>query len=274
MIKTTKGKLISIAAGLLIASSTFAADEKVYAVVNGENVTEKDIAGLIKNPRLHYEDLKGEQKKQVLDAFIEQKLLSERAYKTKIVKTSEYKKELEKLKKNLAFQIWLRDFGQTIKAGESEVKKFYDNNIYRLKTPMQMKASHILVKTEKEAKSIIAKLLKSKNLKVDFTKLAKEKSIGPSGANGGELGWFPKEKMVPEFSNAAAKLKMGKITTKPVKTNYGFHIIYLDDKKDAATLPYEKIKAKLKQELLQKKFAEALKKEATALRKTAKIQYK
>jgi len=274
MIKTTKGKLVSLVTGLVLASSAMAVEDKVYAVVNGDNITAKDLATIIKNPKIKFDDLKADQKKQVLDTLIEQKLLSERAYKTDIVKTAEYKTELEKFKKTLAFQIWLRDYGKTIKATDKEIKKFYDNNIYRLKTPLQLKASHILVKTEKEAKDLIAKLGKSKNLKEEFTKLAKEKSIGPSGSNGGDLGWFTKEKMVPEFSEAASKLEIGKITKKAVKTNYGFHIIYLDDKKDAATIPYEKIKDKLKQDLLQKKFAEQVQNEAKELRKKAKIEYK
>jgi peptidyl-prolyl cis-trans isomerase C len=274
MIQSKKGKLLSIVAGLFIASSLMANDDKVYAVVNGDNITGKDLATIIRDPRVKFDDLKADQKKKVLDTLIEQKLLANRAYKTDIVKTKEYKSELEKFKRTLAFQIWLRDYGKEMKATDKEVKKYYDNNIYRLKTPLQLKASHILVKTEKEAQSIINELGKSKNLKADFTKLAKEKSIGPSGSNGGELGWFTKEKMVPEFSSAAEELKIGKLTQKPVKTNYGFHIIYLDDKKEAATLPYEKIKDKLKQELLQKKFADQVKKEAKELRKTAKIEYK
>jgi peptidyl-prolyl cis-trans isomerase C len=274
MLQVKKRKLITAVLGLLITASALAQDNKVYAVVNGENITAKDIATIIRDPRVKFEDLKDEQKKKVLDTLIEQKLLANKAYKTDIVKTDEYKYELEKFKRNLAFQIWLRDYGKTVKASESEVKKYYDNNIYRLKTPLQLKASHILVKTEKEAKDLIAKLAKSSNLKGDFTKEAKEKSIGPSGSNGGELGWFTKEKMVPAFSDAASKLTVGKITTEPVKTNYGYHVIYLDDKKDAATIPYEKIKDKLKQELMQKKFADEVQKEAKKLRKTAKIQYK
>lgn len=274
MIQITKGKLIAVVTSLLIASSVFANEDKVYAVVNGENITGADLAGIIRNPRVNYDDLKDEQKKQVLDTLIEQKLLSDRAFKTDIVRTEEYKTELEKFKRTLAFQIWLRDFGKTMEATEAEVKKFYDNNIYRLKTPLQLKASHILVKTEQEAKELISKLSKSSNLKADFTKLAKDKSIGPSGTNGGELGWFTKDKMVPEFSDAAEKLAIGKMTTAPVKTNYGFHIIYLDDKKDAATIPYDKIKDKLKQEFLQKKFADEVQEQAKELRKSAKIEYK
>ena len=113
-----------------------------------------------------------------------------------------------------------------------------------------------------------------KKLKDEFTALAKEKSVGPSGSNGGELGWFTKEKMVPEFSTAAQKLAVGTITKAPVKTNYGYHIIYLDDKKASAVLEYDKVKDRLKQDLIQQKFAKEAKDEAVKLKKKAKIEYK
>jgi peptidyl-prolyl cis-trans isomerase C len=269
-----KSKLVALCGAVVLAGSTMLASDKVYAIVDGENITDKDVSTVLKDPRVKFENLKDVQKKQLLDSLIEQKLLANEAYKTSIPKTQEYKEELERAKKNLAFQIWLRDFAKTIKSSDKELKKYYDTNIYRLKTPEQYKASHILVKNEDEAKKIIAKLQKSKNLKDDFAKMAKEKSIGPSGTNGGELGWFTSEKMVPEFSNAAAGLQKNTITKAPVKTNYGYHVIYLEDKKEAATLPFDKIKDKLEQEYLQKKFAKEVKEKAEALKKKAKITFK
>ncbi len=269
-----KSKIVALMSTVVIAGSTLIANDKVYATVNGENITDKDISMVLKDPRVKFETLQDAQKKQLLDSLVEQKLLANEAYNSDIVKTAEYKEELEKAKKNLAFQIWLRDFSKTIKSTDKELKKFYDNNIYRLKEPEQFKASHILVKSEDDAKKIISDLQKAKNLKEEFTKKAKEKSIGPSGTNGGELGWFTSDKMVPEFSNAASKLKKGTITSKPVKTNYGYHVIYLDDKKEASTIPFEKIKDQLEKEYLQTKFAKEVREKAVALKKKAKITYK
>lgn len=274
MIRNSKKVILSLVASITLAGTVLAKDEKVYATVNGDKITQSDISTLLRDPRIKFDKLSKEQQKQILDSLIEQKLLSEFAYKTKIPKTKEYKAELEKYKKTLAFQIWLRDYGKTIEVKEAEAKKFYDKNKEKFKSPMQLKASHILVKTEKEAKDIIKLLSKSDKLKQEFTKMAKEKSVGPSGSNGGELGWFTKEKMVPEFSEATAKLKKGEITKKPVKTSYGFHIIYLDDKKQASTIEYEKVKKRLMQDLLQQKFAKEVKKKAEGLKKKAKIQYK
>jgi len=274
MLKNSKKVLLSLATVITISSSLLAQTDKVYATVNGMNVTQKDVAALLRGQNVEFESLQKEQQRQILDNLIEQKLLADMAYKSKISKSTEYKEELERLKKSLAFQMWLRDFSQNVKIDDKEVKKFYDENKAKFKTPDQLKASHILVKTEQEAKDIIKKLSSAKKLKDEFTALAKEKSVGPSGANGGELGWFTKEKMVPEFSTAAQKLAVGTITKAPVKTNYGYHIIYLDDKKASAVLEYDKVKDRLKQDLIQQKFAKEAKDEAVKLKKKAKIEYK
>ncbi len=274
MLKNSKKVLLSLATVITISSSLIAQTDKVYATVNGMNVTQKDVAALLRGQNVEFESLQKEQQRQILDNLIEQKLLADMAYKSKISKSTEYKEELERLKKSLAFQMWLRDFSQNVKIDDKEVKKFYDENKAKFKTPDQLKASHILVKTEQEAKDIIKKLSSAKKLKDEFTALAKEKSVGPSGANGGELGWFTKEKMVPEFSTAAQKLAVGTITKAPVKTNYGYHIIYLDDKKASAVLEYAKVKDRLKQDLIQQKFAKEAKDEAVKLKKKAKIEYK
>lgn len=272
---TNLGKkvILSLVATLSINSSANAAD-KVYATVNGDNITSQDIAMVLRGQRRTYESLSEVKQKQIIEGLVEQKLLSNAAYKSDIPKSKEYKIELEKLKKNLAFQIWMRDFGKTIKVSEKELRAFYNKNKSKMKSPVELKARHILVKTKSEAEAIIKKLSKSSNIKKDFIKLAKTKSTGPSASNGGELGWFTKEKMVPAFSNAAFKLKKGEITKTPVKTQFGFHIIYLDDKKEASTIPYNRVKARLKQNLLQRNFTISVKKRAEELKKNAKIEYK
>ncbi len=274
MLQNSKKAILSLVTMIVVSGTALADTDKVYATVNGIKVTQKDVSALLRGQNVQFESLQKDKQKQILDSLMEQKLLAEMAYKTDIPKSAEYKEELERFKKSLAFQLWLRDFSKKITVSDKEVKKFYDDNRAKFKTPNQLKASHILVKTEKEAKDIIKTLSKAKNLKDEFTTLAKEKSVGPSGANGGELGWFTKEKMVPEFSNAAEKLLKGTITKTPVKTNYGFHIIYLDDKKASSILQYDKIKARLKQDLIQQEFAKKAKEEAVKLMKKAKIEYK
>jgi len=269
-----KKSIISFVASIALSTSLFAEADKVYAVVNGENITATDIAVALRDPRIKFDTLQDAQKKQVLTGVVEQKILAQSAFKSDIVKSSEFKKELEKVKQKLAYQIWIKDLSKTITVTDKEITTYYEKNKAKFITPLELKASHILLKTEKEADSIIKSLKSSKDKKVTFTKLAKEKSIGPSGPKGGELGWFTKEKMLPEFSAAAEKLKVGSLTAKAVKTQYGFHVIYLDDKKAPQSLTLEKMKPQLRQELLQRKFVDKVQKTAADLKKKSKIQYK
>lgn len=269
-----KKTILSIVASLALSTSLFAQTDKVYAVVNGENITATDIAVALRDPRVKFETLQDAQKKQVLNGVVEQKILAQKAFKSGIVKSAAFKKELEKVKQNLAYQMWVRDLSTTVTATDKEIKDHFEKNKAKYVTPMELKASHILVKTEKEADEVIKSLKSAKDKKTAFTKLAKEKSTGPSGSNGGELGWFTQDKMLPEFSAAAAKLKIGTVTEKSVQTQYGFHVIYLDDKKASTTLAFDKIKPKLKQELLQTKFVSKIQKIAADLKKKSKIEYK
>ncbi|MEA3384346.1 MAG: peptidylprolyl isomerase [Campylobacterota bacterium] len=269
-----KKTIFSLVTCLALSSSAFAMDDKIYATVNGENITSNDISVALRDPRINFETVPKEQQKQILNSLVEQKLLSQSAMKSNIPKTNEYKVELEKLKQNLAFQIWMRDLSKTVQVSDSELKKFYKNNSSKFKSALELKASHILVASKKEADDIISTLKKSKNIKSDFTKLAKEKSTGPSGVNGGELGWFTQEKMVPEFSMASIMLKKGEFTKDSVKTQFGYHIIYLDDKKEANVQSFEEVKPKIQQELSQKVFLDMIKDKAAKLKKNAKIEYK
>lgn len=269
-----KRMIISIVASLAISSSLFAEEDKIYAVVNGENITEATIIVALRDPRVKFETLQKEQQKQVLDNIIEQKILAQEAFKSKIIQSAVYKEELEKVKQNLAYQIWIRDLSKTITVEDKDVKSYFDANKEKYVKPLELKASHILVDTEKEAIEIIKTLSSTKDLKVAFSNTAKEKSIGPSAPTGGELGWFTEEKMLAEFSTAAAALKVGEFTKKAIKTQYGFHVIYLDDKKEATPLSFVSVEEKLKQELLQKAFISKVEKITTDLKAKSKIEYK
>ncbi|MEA3497737.1 MAG: peptidylprolyl isomerase [Campylobacterota bacterium] len=266
--------VLSIVTSLVLASSSYAVDNKVYAVVNGDNITSNDISLIIRDPRVQFKTLPENTQKDIINKLIEQKLLSQDMLKSDIVKTKEYKDSLKMVKQNLALQVWMQREHKNIKISDKEVEKFYKSNQSKFKQPEQFKANHILVKTQKEAKDIIKSLSSSKKLKEDFIKAAKAKSTGPSGVNGGDLGWFTKDKMVPEFSNATAKLSKDSITKEPVKTQFGFHIIYLDDKKDPITVALKSVKNKIIENLKQENLINKLKTKAAQLKKSAKIEYK
>ncbi len=246
------------------------------AKVNGVNITKEDVNEFIKlnqpvNLNLTYDKLKPENKKQIVNGLIDKELMVEAAKKAKVEESPDFKKELESAKKALLVKFWLKKQFDDMIISDSEAKKFYE----KVKmSPEMVHARHILVKSEAEAKKIISQLskLKGEALKKKFIELAKEKSIGPSGKNGGDLGYFTKEKMVPSFGVAAFSLKKGEITKKPVKTQFGWHIIYLEDKKPAKVIPFEKLKDKIIQTLKQQKFKAKIDKDLKAMRKKANIE--
>lgn len=273
-------KLLSsaVVSGLLISQSFAMTNNKVYVTVNGESIKASDIAVALKDPRINFDELPKENQKRVLDQLIEKKLLSQEAVNSDVINDPIYKKTLqetiETLKQDLALQIWIQKTSKTISVSDKEIETFYNQNRSKMVQQEQYKANHILVKTQEEAKQIIAQLQKSKNLKDDFVQLAKEKSTGPSGKNGGDLGWFEPKQMVPEFSMATSFLKKGEITKSPVKTQFGYHVIYLDDKKESKNVSLEEVKDDIKNMLMQEKFNQKLEALINEKKQKAKIIYK
>ncbi len=262
-----------VAASVMLTSSAFAA-EKVYATVNGMNVTSGDIAMIIRNPRINYATLPTRTKQKILEQAIDAKLLAQNAIRDGIEKTKAYKHALAKLKTDLALETWMKDQYIKAKVSDKEAKKYYNKNSNRFVLPPQVKARHILLKTKKEAEAVIAQLkgLKGKALENKFIELAKTKSIGPSGKNGGELGWFTKKRMVPAFADAAFALKAGQFTTKPVKTQFGYHIIYVQAKKNGGKIPFKDIKSRIKAQLKAITFQKDVKEIVKKLRAKAKVE--
>jgi parvulin-like peptidyl-prolyl isomerase len=255
-------------------SFLFAGD--ALAVVNGHEITKEDVNTFIKmnqpvNLNLTYDKLRAENKKQIVGGLIDNELMVEAAKKANIQETPEFKKELENAKRSLLIKYWLKKQFDNMIVSDSEAKKFYEKV---KKSPEQVHARHILVKSEAEAKKIIAQLskLKGNALKKKFIELAKKKSIGPSGPSGGDLGYFTKDKMVPSFASAAFSIKKGHISKKPVKTQFGWHVIYVEDHKPSKIIPFEKLKDKIVNDLKQKKFKEKIAKDLEAMRKKADIK--
>ena len=169
--------------------------------------------------------------------------------------------------------MWMKAQMDSAVVSDSEAKSFYDKNKDKFMQKASVHARHILVKEEKEAQAVIdeMKSLKGDALKNKFVELAKAKSTGPSGPKGGDLGSFSKGQMVPEFSKAVWGLKVGEITTTPVKTQFGYHVIYLEDKADAKTSDYDKVKDKIIASLKQQQFASKITQIAKELKSKATI---
>jgi parvulin-like peptidyl-prolyl isomerase len=267
-----------IVAGLgaaVLALSLPAAD--VLATVNGHKITKADIQQVmnVMGARTSYDALPPEVKKKVLDQVIEQQLLQEKAIKSGIERDKEYKEALAKLKKKLALDVWMKKQLDKVKVSDAEAKKIYNEHKSAFQRPETVHARHILVKTEAEARQIINILNKTpkSQLKAKFEELARTKSTGPSAARGGDLGTFGRKQMVKPFSDAAFALKAGQYTKTPVKTQFGYHVIYVEEKHPAQTIPFSEVKDRIKQNLKMEKFKKEMQKIAQQLKAKAKIKY-
>ena len=188
------------------------------------------------------------------------------------------------LRKHFKIDLMIRKYIEKALAGktdvpEEKIKEYYDANPNFFKQPEQVRARHILVqvpqdadeKTKAEALAKINAINDRIKKGEDFATVAKEVSDCPSKAQGGDLGYFSKEQMVPAFSEEAFKLKPGEVSG-VVETKFGYHLIKSEDKKAASTIPYDEVKDKIKQYLEQEKGKVALSELMAELRKTAKIE--
>jgi len=261
---------------------------KDYGTVNGETITDTEIAQTLGASGMTYDSLDETMKKRVLDMVVDRKLLAQVAEKSGIEKSEEYVRELKSLKRDLALDIWMKKEMKTLKEGLSKEKlqKFYKANEKNFSIPKKLEARHILImvdekaskeeqaKAKAKAEALIKELDGAKDKKAKFIELAKTKSEGPSGKNGGDLGWFELERMVPEFSAAADKLKVGAYTKTPVKTQFGYHLIMLDGKKEAQVKPFKEVEEQIRAQITGKEFADKMKAKTEELRKSAKIELK
>ncbi len=241
------------AAGLvalsLLSSVSFAQDAKVVAKVDGTVITEEDVKIALEEltPTLPREMDAAQRRSYAVDYLIDLKIVAAQATKDKIADTADFKKRLTQTSDRLLMEALLTREGEK-GATEDAMKKFYDETIKGLKPAVEVKARHILVEKEEEAKAAVERIKKGE----DFAKLAGELSKDPgSGKEGGDLGWFEKDRMVPEFAEAAFKLDKGGVS-EIVKTQFGFHIIKVDDKRDKAPPAYDGVKEQLKKYMTQK----------------------
>ncbi|KYJ87363.1 peptidylprolyl isomerase [Sulfurovum riftiae] len=270
MVKIIKTSLVAAA---LLTSSLVASD--ILATVNGKNITKQDAEAFVNatSPNAHFAQLDPAQQNMIKERLIEKVLFMELAEKEGIEKDPEFKAAMEKIKDELLVNLWMKKQLDSIIISDSEAKEFYEKNKDKFVQKETVHARHILVPDEKTAKEIIDELkgLKGDELKAKFIELAKTKSKGPSAPKGGDLGNFAKGQMVPEFSKAVWALEKGQITIKPVKTQFGYHVIFLEDKTEVQTVPYEKVKDQIIVSLKQQEFAKKVAAIAKELKSKAKI---
>jgi len=259
------------------------ASAQTLVTVNGKPITQEEVdQELMQATQGRFNQVPPDRqavfRQQVLQQLIGKELIYDDAKKKGILKSAEYKKEYKKLeermKKELAIQVWQKKVLDGIKVSQKELKDYYKKNIDEFKEKETVHARHILVKTEDEAKKIINELkgLKGDALKAKFIELAKKHSTGPSGKNGGDLGYFAQGQMVPAFNDKAFSMKKGTITTEPVKTQFGYHVIYVEDKKPSMTRSFDEVKPYIEQRLKMEKFKDVMKKKMDDLQKKATIK--
>ncbi|SFV58421.1 Foldase protein PrsA precursor [hydrothermal vent metagenome] len=274
-------KVTMLLSALLLTSSM--ASAQTLATVNGKAITDADVnTELMSATQGRVNQIPADRlemfKKQVLQQLISKEIIFDDAKKSGILKSPEYKEEYNKLltrmKKELAIQVWQKKLADSIKISNKELRDYYNKNKDEFKEKASVHARHILVKTKAEAEKIIAELkgLHGQKLKEKFIELAKKDSTGPSGANGGDLGYFTQGQMVPAFNDKVFSMKKGSITLTPVKTQFGYHVIYLEDKKPAMTKTFDEVKTFIEQRLKMEKFKKVFKEKMDALQKNAVIK--
>ena len=225
--------------------------EKILATVGGLNITESDVndflAGLGQRGQ-GYNTPEG--KKMVLEQLIADKLLLLYAKRNLIESEPEFKAELAKLKDTLLVNYVGTKLLSEVKVSDKEIEEYYNANPEKFKVGETVNASHILVDTEELAREIYAKISAGE---VSFEDAAREYSSCPSKENGGNLGDFGRGQMVPEFDKAVFDMQVGEITSEPVKTQFGYHLIKLLSKSEGGVLPLADVLPQLRESLLNEK---------------------
>jgi peptidyl-prolyl cis-trans isomerase C len=247
-------------------------DGTVLADVNGVAITAQDFKNEVDRlpPYLKPMVQSPDGKKELLDSMIVREIILEQAKKDGVDKSKDVADRLEDLRKRLIVETYLKKkVEQEAQVSDAELKKFYDENKEKFKTGEQVRASHILVKTEKEAEDILKQLKNGAN----FEDLAQKYSTDSTAAKGGDLGWFSKGAMVPEFDKVVFGLKEGQLSG-IVKTQFGYHIIKVTGVRPAGIRAFDEVKEQIKSTLLPSKQQEIFQKMKEDLKKNAKVSIK
>lgn len=246
-------------------------ENKVLAVVNGKEITERQLQFAIERlPQDRKQYFSTEQgKQQLLDQIISFELIYNYAADTKMDATEQYKQQLEIMKKDLLIQVGITEIMKDVQVTDEDIEKYYEENKQMFTKGEAVTAKHILISTEEEAKKIINEIEEG----MSFEDAAKTYSSCPSSAQGGNLGNFTKGKMVPEFEKAAFELEVGVISA-PVKTQFGYHIIKVEEKQDASLKSLDEVKSTIATQLLQQKENTAFMNSVNELKKKYPVEMK
>jgi peptidyl-prolyl cis-trans isomerase C len=249
-------------AGAIVSAPAHAQKASPVATVNGQAISQNTYNAFIAQQKAQGTPDSPELQNAVKEELIRRELLVQEAKKKGLDKNTEVQGQIELARQAVLIQAYLSDYVRANPISEDRLKKDYEAIKANLGTT-EYKPRHILVATEDEAKAIIAKLEKGEK----FSELAKQSKDPGSKDNGGELGWSSPSTYVKPFAEALTKLKKGEYTKTPVKTDFGYHVIMLDDTRPLTPPPFEQVKPQLQQRAQQQQVEQLVKK----LRESAKV---
>ena len=259
-----KKTLILTVLAVAIGAATLPVAAQNIAIVNGKAVPSARVEALVQQVTKSGRPVTPEMNGQIKDEVITREIFMQEAQKRGLDVTDDFKTQMELARQSLLIGELFNEFKKQNPVTEADAKAEYDK-FAAANTAKEYKARHILVAKEAEAKAIIASLKKGGK----FEEIAKKSSKDPgSGANGGDLDWAPAGSYVKEFSEAMVALQKGKMTETPVKSQFGYHIIRLDDVREPQLPKFDEVKPQITQQLAQQKLA----KFQDELRSKAKVE--
>lgn len=246
-------------------------ENKVLAVVNGKEITERNLEQMIaKIPNERQSYVRTEEgKSQLLEEMICFELIYNHGKDNKMEEEKDFIEQLEVIKKDLLTQYTISKLLSEVTISEEEVEEYYNNNKERFKTEESIVAKHILVTTLEEAKNVLEEIEKG----MSFEEAAEKFSTCPSKSSGGNLGTFGRGRMVPEFEKAAFELEVG-VVSEPVKTQFGYHIIKVEHKNAPFIIPFNKMKNEIEFDLMQEAQRNRYFEITNELKKSYKVEIK
>lgn len=225
-------------------------NNKVLAKVATREITQENLNFFLKslNPQVAAQFYSEEGQKQLLDEMINQELLYLDALDKGLEKHEAYQVEVENLKENLLKQYAVNQLLKDIQVSDQEVEGFYQDNKDQFVSPKSIKASHILVDDKDHADQIIKEIEEG----LSFEEAAQKYSNCPSKEKGGDLGFFSKGQMVPEFEEAAFNMELNKVS-QPIKSEFGYHIIKVNEEKEEGSKSLDEVKSQIQNQLTSQK---------------------
>lgn len=225
--------------------------EKVLATVAGQPITEEELQAFLNNvPREQQPYINNPKfREQSLEQLISLHLFAKLGEDMKLEETEDFRKILENAKKDILAQLAMRETMKGVEVSDEEVKAFYDANSQQFKKGATVSAKHILTDAEDKCQTILESIL---NGEKTFEDAAKEFSTCPSGARGGDLGQFGRGQMVKEFEDVAFAAEIGEVKG-PVKTQFGYHLIKVENKSEETVASFDEVKEVIRRNLVQQK---------------------